>query len=337
MKQVQAPSVFGWAADQAGCGYYRLGLPLYQLERQFGLKVAASTHMIRAVEDRADVIVGQRICLEGATKVWDRMSKAGKRLIFEIDDDLWHIHPANQKPYEFFNSPNGMLERLTANVRRASMVTVTNESLAEVVREMNENVYVLPNYIDEELLTWERPRRDKITIGWSGSFTHDIDFAIVRDPLRRFFRQNPEVGMHFIGQNYADLIQKADADHSEWTEEVIDYQKSIDFDIGIIPLKYDKFNNSKSYIKALEYAALGIPVVASDTGPYRDFVKHGVTGFLVGADHMWNRHLRDLLNDEAMREEMGAAARDYAANFTIQRNAVQWLQVYSSLMPTVEE
>ena len=63
-------------------------------------------------------------------------------------------------------------------------------------------------------------------------------------------------------------------------------------------------------MRALEYAARGIPVVASDCEAYRGFVQHGETGFLVRYDHEWGRYLRALVNDEAMRAEMGAAGEE---------------------------
>jgi glycosyltransferase involved in cell wall biosynthesis len=56
----------------------------------------------------------------------------------------------------------------------------------------------------------------------------------------------------------------------------------------------------------MEYAALGIPVIASDREPYRAFVLDGVTGYLVRHEHEWGKRLYELVNDEAMRVEMGA-------------------------------
>jgi hypothetical protein len=70
-------------------------------------------------------------------------------------------------------------------------------------------------------------------------------------------------------------------------------------------LQWTVFASSKSYIKALEYAALGIPVIASDAEPYRDFVVHGVTGFLVRRDHEWLSYLRELASDDGLRQSMG--------------------------------
>ena len=70
-------------------------------------------------------------------------------------------------------------------------------------------------------------------------------------------------------------------------------------------------------LAALETAAAGKPIVASDIGGLRDVVVDGETGLLVrpaDAEAM-AAALRRLLGDEGLRERMGAAARLHAASF----------------------
>lgn len=113
---------------------------------------------------------------------------------------------------------------------------------------------------------------------------------------------------------------------------MIAYYSSIDFDIGLAPLEDTIFTRSKSYIKALEYSALGIPVIASDVGPYREFVDDGVTGFLVRRESEWIDRIRLLVEDADLRERMGAAAREKARKHTIQAGWGQWEQVFRSVL-----
>jgi glycosyltransferase involved in cell wall biosynthesis len=82
----------------------------------------------------------------------------------------------------------------------------------------------------------------------------------------------------------------------------------------------------------LEAAALGIPVIASDAEPYREFVVHGVTGFLVRRDHEWLTYLQQLAGDEGLRESMGHKAREHARAFTIENNWHLWEQAYGRLL-----
>jgi glycosyltransferase involved in cell wall biosynthesis len=119
-------------------------------------------------------------------------------------------------------------------------------------------------------------------------------------------------------------IPEAQLVTTPWIDGVDNVWRAIDFDIALAPLRPHVFNQSKSNLKALEAAALGIPIVASDCGPYPEFVEHGKTGFLVKRDHEWAKYLRELVNDEAMREEMGAAAKAKARQWTLEGNIEDW-------------
>jgi glycosyltransferase involved in cell wall biosynthesis len=140
--------------------------------------------------------------------------------------------------------------------------------------------------------------------------------------------------MHFVGKDYSPHLHHPDAIPlgallwTSWTDDIWDYYRGIDFDIGLAPLADIPFNYSKSHLKALEYAALGIPVIATDLPPYRDLVIDGVTGYLVSSPQEWDKRLTELINDQAAREEMGAAARKRAAEFTIQGNWQLWESAY---------
>ncbi|HEU5006853.1 MAG TPA: glycosyltransferase family 4 protein, partial [Jatrophihabitantaceae bacterium] len=286
--------------------------------------------------DDLDVLVGQQICTADRTAIWHSLAADEHRstaLVYENDDDLWSIHPSNLAA-AIFREPE-IQAAVEAAVRVADAVTVTTEYLADHVRTMNSNVHVLPNCIDATLLQHERPRSDRVTIGWAGGSSHNPDFEFVRKELGSFLRRNLAVDVHFIGMDYRKAVGRPDGRHSGWNDNLVEYLTKIDFDIGIAPLAYHAFNKGKSDLKALEYAALGIPIVAADYGPYTDSVQHGVTGFLVRRPHEWARYLRDLVNDEAMRLEMGENARRWAATRTIQGNVWRWEAVYRSVVDSL--
>lgn len=316
--------IFGFH-DGAACGYYRMLLPLHAL--------GANGHEVNTGvgwHDEAreyDVIVGERIGKSSALSLW-RNLYPGRKLVWETDDDLWAIDPTNIHAY-MAKTPD-VVDAIDTCIQMSHMVTVSTEPLAEVLRKRHDNVVVLPNYVDEEILSIQRPRRDRVTIGWAGGDSHLKDLAMVTRELRRFFKRNEDVDFHTMGTDYRKVLGLPGR-FTPWHHNPFNYYRDIDFDIGIAPLERTPFNRSKSYIKALEYACLGIPVVASDEAPYRDFVLDGVTGFLVRDEHEWSRRLWTLVNDEAMREEMGAKARQHAANFTIQRNWWRWEKAYEGL------
>lgn len=314
-----------------GSGYYRIQQPLEELAKH-GHTVELGIARSDVKADGADLIVGQMIgsAFEGPTvhRWWRRLALQCRR-IYELDDDPFEIEPCNPVywPYCTVSSRDSLMHCLET----ADLVTCSTAPLAERMAKINPHVVVLKNRIDESLLAMERPRRDKLVIGWAGGSSHGEDLKEAAYGLRRTLQHHPQCEAHFIGNDFSQLIRQP-ARFTRWEQKTTEYYKLIDFDIGIAPLRATMFTRCKSAIKALEYAALGIPVVASDVQPYRDFVIDGVTGWLVNRPHEWAQRLRDLVNDEAMRTEMGAKAREHAAGWTIQQAWPEWEAAYASVL-----
>jgi hypothetical protein len=327
--------VFGWLADRSGCGHLRVELPLTALRAAgytagYGDRLPLQPGVDHIPGEFARTVVAQRTCNPGPTMLWQATARHADRprMVFELDDDLWHVDGSSPVAHGFFSQPD-VLARLEANIAVADVVTVTMPELADQVSRFNPNVHVVPNFLPAWLLQHERPRRDgTVTIGWGGSQTHAMDVAELGGQLRQVMDRNPHTELHLMGTNYAREMGIRDRVRvTPWMASVPDYWRAIDYDIMLAPLKPAIFNRSKSPLRPLEAAALGIPVIASDYGPYAQFVQHGVTGFLVKRDHEWGRYLRELVNDQAMRDEMGAAARRQAADWTIADNVDKWQKV----------
>ncbi|MER7814563.1 glycosyltransferase [Streptomyces sp. NPDC096153] len=319
--------VFGWLADESGCGYYRLQLPLQGLAA-LGYATAADQRMPPAARDNSDtVIVGQRVCMPDPTVLWQALAAQGRKLIFEIDDDLWNIDASSPKAHAFF-AREDIRDNLRRNIAVAAAVTVTTEPLADIVRQWNPNVHVVPNGVPDWLLDHQPPQRTDgtLTIGWGGSATHAMDFEQVSDQLRRSLTRNPVTEFHCMGSDYGSWMRvpRDRARFTPWVDSVQDFLRTIDYHVGIAPLRPHVFNQSKSALKAIECSALGIPIVASAVRPYEDYVQHGTTGYLVRRDHEWAGHLRALTSDPDLRAAMGAAARAQARDHTISRLAPLW-------------
>ncbi|ASW01440.1 glycosyltransferase [Paraburkholderia aromaticivorans] len=65
-------------------------------------------------------------------------------------------------------------------------------------------------------------------------------------------------------------------------------------------------------IALIEAQAAGLPAVASRIVGNRDVIVHGVTGFLANDDEELERYTRQLIDDAALRQRMGAAASAHA-------------------------
>ena len=77
-----------------------------------------------------------------------------------------------------------------------------------------------------------------------------------------------------------------------------------------MPLPDEPWARGKCGMKAIQYMGIGIPAVVSPVGANREIVQDGVTGFHASTAAEWVEKLDLLLNDSALRQRQGAAARE---------------------------
>lgn len=322
----------GLPANPDGAGYYRMWQPWTQLQRHSGHEVLIpppGAHAgISLNEDEIaafDLLAQQRPNGRGTLRDWRRW-QGRTELVYEADDNL--LEPDTSGLPAWLDDT--IQDTVTECLRMASLVTVSTEPLAEVFRPHNPNVAVLPNCVHEDMLTIGQPDRGQpVTIGWAGGATHLQDIALIQEPLTTILDETA-AGLHFLGMDYRSLF----AGRGRWTNwqpDIWDYYQAVDFDIALCPLEPTAFNACRTPIKALEMAALGIPVLASDTTPYREFVVDGVTGYLCRTPADWRARLRELVNDPQARQELGAKARQLAADHTIQQHYRRWQTAYEGV------
>jgi hypothetical protein len=321
----------GLPANPDGCGYYRMWQPFAQLQAHSGHEVfipPPGQHLVDLNEDEVatfDLVTRQRPNGRPQLRDWRRW-KPHTRLVYEADDNLLEPDPSGLPAWLDDEIRDSVIDCL----HLSDLVTVSTEPLAEVYRPHvadPANVVVLPNAIHADLLTIRRPRRNQITLGWAAGQTHLQELPILQGPLTDL-RRTEAFDLHLVGMDYRPLLGGR---WTPWQSNLWDYYRAVDFDIALCPLADTAFNRCRTPIKALEAAALGIPVVASDVEPYRGFVVDGVTGFLCRTEADWRARLRELIHDLEARAELGDKARQVAADHTIQTRWRDWAAAYEGV------
>jgi hypothetical protein len=246
------------------------------------------------------------------------LKASGTRLLYDIDDNLIDPHP--DAASERAIAPRRRNVRLL--LREADHVTVSTEPLAERVRGLNPRVTVLPNALDERRFAAEPVApgmRERLTIGYFGTFTHLRDLMSVVGPLRAALSRLPQrarIEVCGITQDTRILSLFEDVATVEVLPATGDYESFVQmmlsrarWDIGLAPLATGAFERTKSDIKFLEYAAFGIAGLYSDHPAYAA-VRHGETG-LVAAPAQWADSLMALATDAGLRAAIAQRARDY--------------------------
>lgn len=101
-------------------------------------------------------------------------------------------------------------------------------------------------------------------------------------------------------------------------------------DIGIAPLRDIPFNHAKSYIKGLEYAAAGIPFIATDIAEYSSLAASGV-GRVASTKDEWIYHLDELLNTSKRKDEIEVNYENLQ-NFTMEKRGADWNATFHHML-----
>jgi len=299
------------------CGYIRLMLPLDHATMGGVLDVTVADAG-SALRYQADVIATQRYAvpdIAAADALAAHARKTGARLVYDLDDDLLNIPRAHPDAAE--------LRPKAATVRRmlrhANRVVVSTQALAESLVARRSDTILVPNALDERLwaqtppIPRQGPHQGAVRILCMGTATHDADFAIVLPALTRLHTA-------FGGRIAVDMLGFSSAKLPYWVNRLgmppqasksypgfVNWMKAQQpWDIGLAPLAENAFNRCKSPIKTLDYAALGLAILASDVPVYRGSVADGPGGFLVPNDEdAWYNALSRLVRDTDLRRRLG--------------------------------
>jgi glycosyltransferase involved in cell wall biosynthesis len=95
-------------------------------------------------------------------------------------------------------------------------------------------------------------------------------------------------------------------------------------DVGMVPLESSVFNKCKSGLKIAEFAARGIPAVATPSPATVALRREGYPVLFADSPREWYTHLAALLRDPDLRAEMSQAAYETARRLSLENQADQW-------------
>lgn len=286
-----------------------------------------------------DVVVLQRPLVDRLVDVIGFLQSAGVAVVVEVDDDFEHIHPANMAhaTVDPRKSPRRNWRHLAAACELADLVVVTTEALAARYASHG-RVAIIPNYVPTNYLHVIPRARDAgdtaVRVGWSGAVdTHPDDLQVTRGVVGSVLRERG-LGFYLIGDgaSQADRVRRnlglrddVPLAHTGGWLPLAQYPAGMALlDVGIVPLADTAFNAAKSWLKGLEFAALGVPFIASPTQPYRQLHDDHGLGLLASTPRDWRRLLARLVDDDDYRYELGREHRARARELTLDRHVYEW-------------
>lgn len=203
-------------------------------------------------------------------------------------------------------------------VRAADLVLAANTYLARHARPYNANIEIVPTGLD--LQDYNLDGIDKtddrmVRLVWIGSKSTLGYLHAKKDVFEQIGANTNNVVLRIICDEFFDL-RNMEVQKCRWS---IETQASdlMTSDIGLAPLPDDAFTRGKGGFKILQYAAAGLPVVASPVGVNGQYVRDGVDGFHADRDSDWIERISRLANDAQLRKQMGQSARQAVRGFDL--------------------
>lgn len=306
-------------SDSSGCGFYRMREPAAAVARAFPgeltVELATGLYVNQAESGRvgevdaqgADVVVFQRLT---SLDLLHRLQSQGVAVVFEIDDLLSAI-PADHRAYDALVR-SGAAELTHLCARRADWVTASTPELLAAYAPHGRGE-VIPNAVPRRLAelppAYERTP-DPVTVGWTGMMsTHPYDLQTVGSGVAQAMR-NTDARFRVVGLSEGVGRALALGEDPPETGLVRDVERfvagvGVYLDVGIAPLRDDRFNRSKSWLKPLEYAARGVLGVYSPMPEYR---RLGL-GVPALRPRDWAAAITRAVTDPDWRTELAAANR----------------------------
>lgn len=291
------------------------------------------------IADTADLLVICRSRYDSRiNQVVSAFHKRRKKVLFDVDDlvfDTDYVHLLVKTLDLDVNNPQvwddwfAYCSRLGATLKLCDGAITTNEDLAARIHEFSGlPVAVVPNFMNREQLELservfaakqgQAPGADGlIHLGYfSGSPSHNRDFALVVPALEEMLEEDPRLGLVVVG--YIEAGPRLERFGKRVTrfpfQDYVNLQKLIgSVEINLMPLQFNVFTNSKSELKYFEAAAVGTISIASPSLVYGRAIRHGDNGYLAQS-HQWSSVIREAVrhigaSDMAQRSRVDALSK----------------------------
>lgn len=345
--------------DNGGCGFFRCEQPSKFLQRS-GLANSKFVYRNPTKEDllNADLVVMQNSGPVEGSNVAKFMLENKIPFVTEYDDFIHHVSPHNLGGYGSWNPGTLFIHRAMEMSKKACGITVSTKQLAREFFPYNQNVFVIPNYLDQE--KWDIPvtkrNDDKIRIGWAGGNAHADDLKMISKVLNKIVKEyKGKVVFETMGMTRQELngvfpmkVQNEICEKCGYEGELHHYPgESLDdysivlagkgWDIAVAPVINNSFGNCKSDLKIKEYSALGIPIVASPVVPYKEAVDNGANLLFAETFEEWYNAIKELIENSEKRSIIARENKEWVSKYWIQNNIEKIFEIYKQLIEMVEQ
>jgi len=340
-----------------GCAWYRCWLPMKQLEKAgwetgMGFPGWNDDHGLGLLVkgDKAihgwDVIVLKLIMLGSIAEKIDKAKEMGQKIVVDIDDWFEGLAKSNLA-YQMTDpkkNPKNNREHYMHIIENSDAIITSTPFLYYFYKNTkgHKNVYMVRNGIDINDPNRWKQRNDHSRwlpkFGWVGATPWRSNDLETLAPFFGDFLKNNHLTFHHSGaiKNANEAgdqlkIPKSIKTTKQPMEKISNYPSMFrKIDVGLVPLNDVKFNHAKSCIKGLEYAAAGVPFIASWSPEYELLESQGV-GRVARNENEWMQHMEDLLNPNTRKEDVRRNLEGIKKYQSMEVRRPEWEEVISQI------
>jgi len=287
------------------------------------LRVARVARTLR----RSSLIVFQQVKLLAGERAF--VSRLCPCWVLDVDDAIMFARP--RRPGAPPRQGAWRQRRFRRMVAHCRLVVAGSRSLAATIGDAAGRLEILPTPVDLDAYPAAvAPARERVALAWIGLGSNLRYLEALAPVLRRLAASGVPYQVRVICDRPPAMpgVPCVLVPWSVATEGTA----LADCDLGLAPLPDDAWTRGKSAYRCIQYAAAGLPAVASPVGANREVVRGGETGIFATTPEEWHAALLTLCRDRALRQRMGAAARARAAAYDLSRYATRYLALISELL-----
>lgn len=338
-----------------GCAWYRCYLPMKELAKngwESGIGIPGFNPEygfgILIPDQKAihgwDIVVLKLIMLERVVEQVAQAREFGQKIVVDIDDFMEGLEETNlaYKTTSPDANPKNNRDHYIAIIKQADALIVSTPFLKDYYEKEypGKPVFLVRNGVDiDRWSVRDRDHKGRLpTFGWVGATPWRSGDLEILKPFFGQFIEKRHLKFHHAGsiKNAPKAYQQAGIDKRLVTEEPMKTMNGVPelysrkIDVGIVPLRDVPFNHAKSYLKGMEYAAAGVPFIATGLPEYQLLADGGV-GRIANTPEEWLGHMEELLDPAVRKEERERQFETLKNKFSMTQRGLEWAQVLEEI------
>lgn len=298
----------------------------FQLLSWIDLKKIERTSRYKLLFDCDYLILSRWYDPNNVLKLIEEARKRGKKIFFHLDDFLFSVPKSiGIDKWLHYSSPR-MVDAIYMTAEMCDGIIASTSRLANAISEIlpDSLIYTCPYYKNFDFKYLNSPDASKRVypcIGYMGTQSHADDLGLITSDLDLLMSQNEFIRFETFGIDMPQFLLDKYPNRCSTLPKVNNYREfqallsSRGWWVGLAPLVESQFNYCKANTKFIEYVQAGIPVLASNFGPYFDTpsIQH-ISNARTRSS--WLAEIGSLLTSKSVRDRLYKKQFEYCKQYS---------------------